>query len=161
MIDCCPQVFELTPGRSIGRALLGITPAAIAVHLCKGFVTEIAEQGPCTLRRLFWPRTLGCHIPHIAGDYVGDRDGSWITGAARTVEPFLRNVFGEKLDSPFTIVNAASSALLVSTIVADEPHGLVGDRPGFVSPLAAEPESRSFGCFRHSSLIRSIAASVV
>src|SRR5215831_5046905 len=138
-----------------------MAPAAIAVDVCEGLITKVCEQRPCSLCCLFRPGALGCHIPRVAGDYVGDRDGSRITGAACTVESFLRDVFGEELDSPFTIVNAASSALLVSAVIPDEPHGLVGDGAGFVPPFVAKPQSRPFGGFRHSSLMRSIAANVV
>jgi hypothetical protein len=112
--------------------------------------------------RPLWPGALGRHVPYVAGDYVGDRDGSWITGAPwRPVEAFLRDVVGEELDSPFTIVNAASSALLVSAIVSDVPYGGVREGPRLVAPLAAEPEAGSLGGFRHCSLIFSMAASVV
>src|SRR5947209_694296 len=104
----------------------------------------------------------GALVPHIAANHIrdGDRRGvTWVFG--RRSVTFAGEVFGKRLLSPATVVNAASSAFLVSLIVADEPSGFVGDAARSVSPFSAEPQARPFGGFWHSSLIRSMLASVV
>jgi hypothetical protein len=143
MINRGPQVLKLAPSRRVRRPLCGVLAATIAVDVSQGFVAEKRQQSLGPLPRLFRPSALGRHVPHIAGNHVGDWDRSRITGAARRpVEPLSGDVFGEQLDSPFTIVNAASSAFLVSAIIPDEPHGLVGDGARSVPPLPAEPQAR-------------------
>jgi hypothetical protein len=162
MIDRGSQVLKLAARRGVGRTLGDIAPTHVAIDLGQRFVTEEGQERPGPLRSFLGPSSRRCHIPQIAGNHVGYRDLIGITGAARhRFEPLAGDVFGEQLLSPATIVNAASSALPVSAVILDVPDGSVRNGPRCVPPGTSEQQAGSLGGFRHSSLIRSIAASVV
>jgi hypothetical protein len=161
VIDCRPQVFKLAARRGIRRALGGVPPADVTVDLGQRLAAEERQKGPGALRRFLGPRSRRRHVPQIAGEDIGYWDLIGITGALRHFEPLASDVFDEQLLSPSTIVNAAASAFPVSAIVLNDPDGRVGDGPRGIPPGPSEQKAWSLGGCRHSSLIRSISASVV
>jgi hypothetical protein len=162
VIDRRPQVLKLATRSGICRSLGSIAAALITVHLGKRHWSEKRKQRPRPLSGFLRPGSSWRYVSQVTADYICDGDLSGITGAARRrPKPLLGDVFGEDLLSPFTIVSAASSALAVSAIVLDDPDGRVSDCSRGIAPGSPEMQARSLGGLRHSSLMRSIAASVV
>src|SRR4051812_22209499 len=103
----------------------------------------------------------GRDVGTILGQDVGHRDLIWITGAyLRRRKVLAVEIDFELFFSSVTIIAAAARALLKSA-VSNDVDGGVGDPTPAISPCFAQPQSRSLGRRRHSSLIRSMLAKVV
>ena len=89
------------------------------------------------------------------GDLIGITEAFFRRCRVLAVEVGLKLSF-----SSDTIIAAALCALLMFSI-ENEPDGTMRDPSSLVSSCFSEPQSRTFGFCRHSSLILSIAASVV
>jgi hypothetical protein len=87
---------------------------------------------------------------------MGDLYLSGVTVAEARRRAFGEDVLGKLSFSFLTVAMSAACASLVS-FVSDDPDGLLIS----VWTAGLEPEARSLGATRHSSLIRSMAASVV
>lgn len=92
---------------------------------------------------------------------VGDRDLSWRADARlRFTEVLSTDVVGESCFSSLTIINAASRAFAVGTVL-DKPYGGVAEPAVPIVLGISQPELRPLAPTRRCSLIRSMSPNVV
>src|SRR5262245_36132257 len=138
-------------------SLLNVVATGALVQLGQRHPLKEVQNASQPRRCLFRPGMLMGNVIGIDGDHVGDPDLSGVT-VADPRRRFGDEVFGEL---PFSLCSFARASACADfpAAVPDDPCGWFGSVGSLAGGL--EPEARAFASTRHSSLIRSIAASVV
>src|SRR4051812_38921084 len=170
VIDCCTQIFQIATGPSGPTAGFHILPASLRIHLSQHLAAEEIVEAADPVGELGYFRLRGPSLEVsrfamsvIDCQNIGDVDVFNVADATRGA--VLRSdipyegVFGGPRRLSLSLARKDSCGNLAVSI-ADGPDG-VGDETSVSSLGLAFVESRAFADTRHSSLMRSICASVV
>ena len=148
------EVLQLAPCCGVGCSLRGVRATRLAINAREHLVTEERVKSFDAASRFIRSRMARHYVRQVDREDVRDRDPVGIPAASsRLFNMLAREVGGEGTFRSDNIVCKTARASLAAP-VADDPHR-------FSSATSPQPQPDSFTATRHSSLIRSMFASVV